>query len=1167
MVIVHCKTVVLLATVLLLGCTQSGQTLLGDMVPVEDTGFGGTSADLDSGGERGVDAIRFEEISDFRLQEQVSFDESSGCEPGAGCFLEPCEDSKDCAYGYCVMHLGDKVCSKTCLEECPDGFECAQLAAAAPDVVFICASRFASLCFPCTDDGECKEMAGTGSSCIDYGMEGHFCGAVCGEDDDCPMGFGCEQVATIDGLLTAQCVADSGSCPCTEHAVKSGAATLCVRENPFGLCKGGRSCTAEGLTACAAAVPSAEICDGADNNCDGDVDEVSCDDGNPCTGDSCLGEGGCENVPATGGECLDGDACTIGDHCQEGECVGSPLNCGDNNPCTDDSCDPALGCHYDFNTAGCDDGDPCSFGDVCLAGNCVGLPGLCECQSDADCLELADGNKCLGEWYCNKAETPFNCVKVPGTAVECEAPAGPDKHCFINVCVPISGECAAQPANQSGPCDDGDACTSADACLDGECIPGVSPNCNDGSACTDDWCEPKVGCMHVNNAVPCTDGSACTVGDACSKGECVPGGVADCDDGNVCTDDLCNVVEGCQHVANSADCNDGDSCTLGDKCSNGWCVPGGGPDCNDGNVCTDDDCGPDGQCVNLANELLCSDDDPCTVGDHCVLGGCVSGTVQSCDDGNVCTDDSCNDQGLCLHVPNVAACDDENLCTTGDTCSLGKCVAAGVQACDDENPCTTDACDPQVGCTYALNSLACDDGDICTVGDLCQLGECKPGLAMNCDDTNPCTDDLCDPGVGCEFVPAAGECDDGNECTLGDGCGGGQCVSGEVLECDDGNACTKDTCSKLTGCVNSPADLPCSDGNACTTGDVCVEGQCIGGGTPDCDDGNLCTDDACDGLVGCMHENNVVACDDGDACTVGDLCTGGECVPGEASDCDDQNICTDDSCDPLGGCVNDHNTKECTDGNACTVGDKCSGGQCVPGAAPDCDDSDVCTTDSCDEDVGCVNDDVVPCCSNGQVEAGEQCDDGNLATGDGCDADCQEENGMCHNGSTVDCNPAGTTLNANSRFVDPDPPAGWVQCAGFINTSGNDVNTHFLDNCLNTTRMRVRAWNVGSGQLEEDVYVGNMQSWSQWPNWNYLGGNMTKVKSTYWTGNTEYFTCYNGNDACSLQCCTSAPANTLTLGTGNGNSIIFAPGNTNALEWRVSCGGSALPGRRVAVYR
>jgi len=167
----------------------------------------------------------------------------------------------------------------------------------------------------------------------------------------------------------------------------------------------------------------------------------------------------------------------------------------------------------------------------------------------------------------------------------------------------------------------------------------------------------------------------------------------------------------------------------------------------------------------------------------------------------------------------------------------------------------------------------------------------------------------------------------------------------------------------------------------------------------------------------------------------------------------------------------------------------------------------------------------------------------------------------------VDCNPAGTTLNPNARFVDPNPPAGWTQCAGFINTGGDDVNTHFLDNCLNTTRMRVKAWNVNSGQLEEDVFVDNMNSWAQWPNWNYLGGNMNKVKTTYWTGGTDYFTCYNGNDACSLNCCTSAPANTLTLGTGNGSSIIFAPGNSNGLEWRVSCGGQALPGRRIAVYR
>jgi hypothetical protein len=49
-----------------------------------------------------------------------------------------------------------------------------------------------------------------------------------------------------------------------------------------------------------------------------------------------------------------------------------------------------------------------------------------------------------------------------------------------------------------------------------------------------------------------------------------------CDDGNPCTDDLCDVNQICVHAANSAACNDGIACTTGDVCNAGSCV-GGAP--------------------------------------------------------------------------------------------------------------------------------------------------------------------------------------------------------------------------------------------------------------------------------------------------------------------------------------------------------------------------------------------------------------------------------------------------------------------------------------------------------------------------------------------------------------------------------------------------------------
>jgi uncharacterized delta-60 repeat protein len=74
------------------------------------------------------------------------------------------------------------------------------------------------------------------------------------------------------------------------------------------------------------------------------------------------------------------------------------------------------------------------------------------------------------------------------------------------------------------------------------------------------------------------------------------------------------------------------------------------------------------------------------------------------------------------------------------------------------------------------------------------------------------------------------------------------------------------------------------------------------------------------------------------------------CVGGVPLDCDDSNVCTDDSCDPATGCVNAPNTASCNDGNACTTNDGCNGaGTCIGGPPPVCD---ACQT--CDPTSGCT---------------------------------------------------------------------------------------------------------------------------------------------------------------------------------------------------------------------
>jgi hypothetical protein len=168
---------------------------------------------------------------------------------------------------------------------------------------------------------------------------------------------------------------------------------------------------------------------------------------------------------------------------------------------------------------------------------------------------------------------------------------------------------------------------------------------------------------------------------------------------------------------------------------------------------------------------------------------------------------------------------------------------------------------------------------------------------------------------------------------------------------------------------------------------------------------------------------------------------------------------------------------------------------------------------------------------------------------------------VCSNNSPIDCNVAGTTLLPGSAFVDPSPPATWTQCAGFVNTAGDDVTANFLDNCLNTTRLRIRVF-TSANVLEEDFYVTDMSSWAAWPSFNYLGGTYVAPVKTHW-GTTTFFTNTDGKDAC-LQ--VAAPSGTV-FGTGDGNVGVIAGGNRGYTEYRINCGGMSLPDRKVALYR
>ena len=101
-----------------------------------------------------------------------------------------------------------------------------------------------------------------------------------------------------------------------------------------------------------------------------------------------------------------------------------------------------------------------------------------------------------------------------------------------------------------------------------------------------------------------------------------------------------------------------------------------------------------------------------TIGSTCVLtveavGGCT--TDPQCDDGNPCTNDTCQ-AGTCVNANNTAPCNDGNACTMADTCAGGACVGTPL-SCDDADPCTLDTCFGGV-CAHGPNGVCGVSGTV-----------------------------------------------------------------------------------------------------------------------------------------------------------------------------------------------------------------------------------------------------------------------------------------------------------------------------------------------------------------------------------------------------------------------------------------------------------------------
>jgi hypothetical protein len=199
--------------------------------------------------------------------------------PEEGGFLWPCTDNTDCNSGYCIETMDGFVCTNTCIEDCPDGWECAQ-AGAGPDLTYLCLPQFGPLCRPCNGDEECQQSAASQALCLDFAGSGYFCAEPCAADEVCPAGYLCQSTTLPDGTSAPLCLPESGECGCPKKYAGTLLTTACYEINQWGTCFGERACIDGDLTACTSLSPASEICNGVDDNCDGLFDEGT--GGGPC---------------------------------------------------------------------------------------------------------------------------------------------------------------------------------------------------------------------------------------------------------------------------------------------------------------------------------------------------------------------------------------------------------------------------------------------------------------------------------------------------------------------------------------------------------------------------------------------------------------------------------------------------------------------------------------------------------------------------------------------------------------------------------------------------------------------------------------------------------------------------------------------------------------------